>query len=939
MSARCLSCHAPVPDGTEICGSCRTALVPRLDTQLLSADETGPHYTLSEEDLLHGEPTDTEVPFCGRKEELGRLLGCIEQSIKSHSLRSFLLLGATGQGKTRLLAELGRAATAYFAVSPDRVLLATVPGEGAAPLAIFIELIRRRCDLRQSEEIGAARDKLLRLCRVLLPAVRATEVAHVLGELLGIPFPDGSSQASGLAGLGVRTESRMYSAIKRFFVADARRGPLLILLDDMDEASPETVNLVNYLLDGLSDLPVVIGLSARPEFVEAFPDFGATSTPPLRLQLLHLSREDKLHLIASIVGAEPEELPAWVVSLCEQFSESTPRAMVELLRLLVETQVLSWQPGVGERSLVPVWDEERRSQLALPSSLPGVVEARLLAMAEGSRRLLEYAAVAGENFHLGALLTLSRCEASGLTSTEPADSDGPSLTEVQDGDSERLAELSELIEQLIGQGVLMAVPTSQLNVERELRFAYPPWQKTIYEQVESERKRRYHLLLAQFLQLQPDSEREDLQLRIARHCERASEGLLAAQAYQRAAELSVTHGAPGRAPRLLLRGLACLSSEHLSARLRLWQQLGRVLSLLGDFESALSAWEKVVRLSFVLASRRERAQAFLEMGRIVAHDPARALGFIERARSLFQQLQDQVGIADTLDEEGQALVWLGKLSDGMDRLAQALEMRRRLLDRKKVALSLLHVGQVEYLRGALDAAVSCYDEALRKHEDDVLLQAAAMTAHGRVDLARGDVAAARARFEEALPLCERAVASKEQVTLLCSLGDALLRDGLLSEAESRLIQARDLAQRLLDHRGMAESKRLLGLIQLRRGDKQKALEQCQRALERAQQSGLRSLIAQSLMSLGEIHAATLFDETVEGEHPAWDYLKRAVALLREGGDQIELAQGLAAFGKLLVERRKLGPGRAALREASQLAGRLRMKLHADLAPLLSDLGG
>jgi hypothetical protein len=138
---------------------------------------------------------------------------------------------------------------------------------------------------------------------------------------------------------------------------------------------------------------------------------------------------------------------------------------------------------------------------------------------------------------------------------------------------------------------------------------------------------------------------------------------------------------------------------------------------------------------------------------------------------------------------------------------------------------------------------------------------------------------------------------------------------------------------------MAESKRLLGLINLRRGDKQKALDLCQRALERAQQSGLRSLIARGLLSLGEIHASTLFDETVEGEHPAWDYLKRSVALLREGGDQIELAQGLAAFGKLLVERRKLGPGKAALREASQLAGRLKMRLHDDLAPLLSDLGG
>lgn len=937
--SRCLSCHAPVPDGTEICGSCRTALVPRLDGEMLSGDETGPHYTLSEEDLLQAESADTEVPFCGRKEELGRLLGCIEQSIKSHSLRSFLLIAGTGQGKTRLLSELGRAATSYFAVSPDRVLQATVPGEGAAPLAVFIELIRRRCDLQKSEPIGAARDKLLRLCRVLLPAVRATEVAHVLGELLGIPFPDGSAQPTNSQAASVRSESRMYSAIKRFFVADARRGPLLILLDDMDQASPETVNLVTYLLDGLSDLPVVVGLAARPEFLETFPDFGATSSPPVRLQLNLLCDEEKLQLIGSIVGAEPEELPPWVVSHCQQFSESTPRAMVEFLRLLVETQVLSWQPGDGDRSLVPVWDEEKLSQVELPSSLPGVVEARLRAMAEGSRRLLEYAAVAGENFHLGALLTLSRCEAYGLTELGDGDLNGPPLADIQDGDPERVAELSELCEQLIGQGVLMLVPNSQLGVEKELRFAYPPWQKTIYEQVESERRRRYHLLMAQFLLLQPDADREDLQQRIARHYERAGEGLLAALSFERAAELSVKSGATGRAPRLLLRGLACLSSEHLSTRLRLWQQVGRVLSLLGDLEAALSAWENVVRLGFALASRKERAQAFLEMARIVAHDPSRALRYIQRSLELFTHLQDQVGISDALDEEGQALVWLGKQSDGMDRLAQSLEMRRRLLDRKKVAQSLLHVGLVEYQRGALDAAVSCYEEALRKSEDEPRLQAAAMTALGSVDLARGEVAAARARLEDALPLCERAGPSKELVTLLCCLGDAMLRDGLLSEAESRLLQAKELALRLLDQRGLAESKRLLGLIHLRRGDKQKALELCQRALERAQQSGLRSLIARGLLTLGEIHASTLFDETVEGEHPAWDYLKRAVALLREGGDQIELAQGLAAFGKLLVERRKLGPGRAALREASQLAGRLRMKLHDELQPLISDLGG
>ena len=59
----------------------------------------------------------------------------------------------------------------------------------------------------------------------------------------------------------------------------------------------------------------------------------------------------------------------------------------------------------------------------------------------------------------------------------------------------------------------------------------------------------------------------------------------------------------------------------------------------------------------------------------------------------------------------------------------------------------------------------------------------------------------------------------------------------------------------------------MGLLLLSRGQHKAALESCQKALDQAQRNGMRHEIARALLALGQVHAATLFDETVEGAHP------------------------------------------------------------------------
>ena len=129
----------------------------------------------------------------------------------------------------------------------------------------------------------------------------------------------------------------------------------------------------------------------------------------------------------------------------------------------------------------------------------------------------------------------------------------------------------------------------------------------------------------------------------------------------------------------------------------------------------------------------------------------------------------------------------------------------------------------------------------------------------------------------------------------------------------------------------------MGLLLLSRGQHKAALESCQKALDQAQRNGMRHEIARALLALGQVHAATPFDETVEGAHPAWECFRRSVTLLREVGDQAELAVALYQLGRHLIERGRTGPARNTLREAEGIASKLRMQQANEMRQMLAEL--
>ena len=169
------------------------------------------------------------------------------------------------------------------------------------------------------------------------------------------------------------------------------------------------------------------------------------------------------------------------------------------------------------------------------------------------------------------------------------------------------------------------------------------------------------------------------------------------------------------------------------------------------------------------------------------------------------------------------------------------------------------------------------------------------------------------------------------------LGETARVDGSRAEARTRFEAALALATDLDDKHLLAETERLIGLVDLESGDPKVAYERCVRALEIAESAGIRVDVGRALLALGEVHAATLFDDTGHGEKAAEDYFSRGVALFREIGNEAELATGLERFGRYRIERGAVDDGKLLLTEAESICRRLGMRAGEALRRVIGEL--
>ncbi|WP_428262174.1 ATP-binding protein [Haliangium sp.] len=885
-------------------------------------------WDLGDTTLLTALPYDLAPPYTGRSEVIATLVEACEHSFRTGSCSFLVLMGEAGMGKSRTVTELG--ATVQKAHRRARVVV----GRGApTPYAAFSRLLAQRFHISPGLPAETARQRILDAVSALLTGSRAADVTHLLAYLAGIPFPD-SPVITPLIEAPQQLESRLFIALRRFLAADAATAPLVLVLEDLEQCGEETINLLHYLASGLSEVPVVVIATAEPSLLAAYPDFGAGDLPATRIDLGRLSDDDTEALLQALcrpLAAVPTRLVEHARRL-----DGSPRALMELIRLLLES-------GVIVRAGARTWtiDPARLDATELPCTYEDLAGERLEVMPADQRRLLERAAVIGPVFWLDSVVALVRTAALTEDSAE-----GLSLGEIAGTETYARRAVALAIEHLIEHEWIARVDTSSMPGEPEYRFANPILHALVHDRTPAERRRADHKITAQWIELRPDGAHPARQEQVAYHLEQAGDRAAAAVAYRRAADAARAAFFNDRAIDLYQRALACLGTHDLAARMLLWHDLGSVYELKGAFDAAVDVFERMLRLAWLVAARTKAAVAFNKIGRVWRRkgDLKRALESLERAAELFEQTGDGRGIAGSLDDIGRVLLLLGRYDEAYAKISAALEWRDREGDSRSVAMSVSNLGTIQKARGQFDEAQRCYRQALELQRDigDRWGMAASLDNLAALASERGDFQRARQGWLAALDEAEHIGALPLASAVLSNLAELAYGEGQLEDARRRATEALEIATDIDERRLQAESMITLALIEREQGDLDRARELAHRAHAVAAAAGLRESEARALVCLGDVFSASLYDADAAPPDPgdvpaAQDYYQRGIALYRALGNESRMARSLDRFGRYCIERGDITTGKDLLREALVLYSKLELPQVEAVEELLARL--
>ncbi|MEU4370646.1 adenylate/guanylate cyclase domain-containing protein [Micromonospora chersina] len=357
-----------------------------------------------------------EAPFVGRETEIGRVAGRLAEVIDRSEPRVLLMTAEAGIGKSRFAAEVERLAAGYdvgagryAAHTGARVLSVRCAAFGErrrlAPLA---DLVRAAVGLPSDAATALTRpaveERLRRLGQRLgrLPGDTPPLAVEQLLALLGYAeLPAAAENGEWNAASPPPDAEAVPNAVADLLSALAVEAPLVVVVDDLHDATAETINALGLTLSRLSG-PVLVLLLGRPELVRTagaltrVADAEVHALPPLR-------GADASRLLTSYLSGgklSPADADRLLAT-----AQGNPFYLAELVTLLMERGALTAGPGrdanVGWR-LAP---GSLGSRL-LSRDLAAVLAARIDALPPDARSVLRDAAVVGDTVPGGTLEAL-----------------------------------------------------------------------------------------------------------------------------------------------------------------------------------------------------------------------------------------------------------------------------------------------------------------------------------------------------------------------------------------------------------------------------------------------------------------------------------------------------------------------------------------------------
>jgi tetratricopeptide (TPR) repeat protein len=822
-------------------------------------------------------------PLVGRADHLATLSDVVARAIDFQAPQLVTVVGNQGTGKTRLIAELVPL-LAQSRERPCRVFHghAERDREGQPVRhAALASLLRDRFELLPIPD-ETSRLRFAHEIRTVMGTDQIVEMLHFVGGFVGLDYPASAFLRTVTENPDHRTEIAR-TVLRRFIELDAAQSPLVLVLDDMQWADRDTLGLVNEIVATLGGSPVVLLAAARPDMLVHTAGWGEGAVDHERVDLRNLEPDDAEQMFRNLLG-RVADISEETAQAAVEMTGGNPAFLEQLVRLYFDNGTIDTRQAIWRL------DPDRAAETELPISIEEAIEARIAALENDERDLLEKAAVFGNVFWVSAVIAMTRLEA-------PLPPLAPGPLELEWGEGEEVRRrVSDLVASLADRDYVLPLEADDSSIpgEAEVVFKHNLERELIIRSTEIGRLRRYYLSAAQWLEAKT-VQRSDEQLEfLAILYERGGESRRAAHCYLQGGDRARARYAPEEARALYEKGLAMLGEVDAPARLDALHNLGDVLEQGGRTEEAMQYFVEMLQLAWRYDNFAKAGAAYSRLARgyrrFGKYDLA--MEHLRRAHELFERSRDDRGIASTLDDMGRVNWLRGAFGQALDFHRQALTIRRALGERRSIALSLANIGRVHHDTGNFKAAINQFREALDLRRDIGDLVGVVQSL---CDL--GGVHAEDGNHELALDLLGEARTMAGEIGDKLALADVLSRAGEVKSAVGRgeeavkdLSDAKAIAAGLGDRVALATAHQRLAHVQLQLGNLEAADVEAHAAVAVSEAVGLRVHIGCGYRVQAEVAAALGHFAQAE------DDFRRAIDILAAVKHEVELArayQGLA----------------------------------------------
>ncbi|HUG13814.1 MAG TPA: adenylate/guanylate cyclase domain-containing protein [Thermomicrobiales bacterium] len=625
---------------------------------------------------------DLEAPLVGRHRELDLLRYRLNE-LATGGGGVIAIIADAGLGKTRLLDELRRA----WLSGPDRLADSWIEDplvsfEDSTPYGLVQRRLLRELNIREGFSLSAVQACLDELYGTLRTDERDRDAQAVIRLLGGDPR---AAQSSGSLGPDGAEDFRqeLASILERIWHTRTERlGSCVYVIDDFHSIDPASAGLLERLLPDLLDLPILIVLAFRPEHESPCWFLHERLSSEMGISYLTVSlaplRDSDANLLIDTL-LPSASFPSSLRDMILERIDGNPLFAEEIVRTLIEREVIVPEPN-GNGSRWRIASEADLATLAIPTTLQPLIQERMDRLDAGAKRTLQLAAVIGSTFRHDELLAASE---------EP---------DVLD------AHLQSL------QRAMLIRPDRYRGSDKFVFHHALIWE-AVYRSMLRRNLRSLHRQVGEALErLHGDALDEQAGL-LAQHYSKAGDERAIAYATA-AGERAQSLFAPEEAIVHFNRALETTSELGRMPPAQLLRQRGRAYETRGSFEEARRDFEAALALAEADGNLREEWETLVDIGRSwEGVDFDRAGTWFERAIELARQLDDPLALAHSLNRVGTWYTNTELVDPARTAHLEALTIFEQLNDEPGIAATVDYLGMAANIGGDLNEMRARWEQA------------------------------------------------------------------------------------------------------------------------------------------------------------------------------------------------------------------------------------